>query len=780
MADEFSVHGNEEKKAASPSPDHSSATDSSDIQELGDQSWNIPDREVSSESAASPKKPEEDAPFPMMSMFGDEEEVKSSSSLDISRLIRGVLARRKLIAVIATSITLLFGVMAFTLMHHSWQAQVTLIKREKQDSFQVGRFGSPFQAQEYSLKTLLDTLLLPSALEETIRRSGIDTIPRKLAKKIDLIVGKESSIFHFTMIWESADKAKEIVNNLADVFVERNRQIRRGDAEENYLYYSDQLESAREKVKSVSVEILSFRREHGVVNLDTEMGVLLAELSGLETEHQKMAGELSAKRESLQRLEKALSDEPEMIVQSSYFRNPLKKKLADLEWEYEQARARYTEKNPKVLKIELKIRDAKRLIAQGQDKATPENTFTFNPIRQELSLRHYSLADDIKMTASKLAALQSVLDRVRGKLSDYSANEKTYVQLQAKHEAAVRLQDNLLNRVEEARVMMNRNEADFDIIEYARTPDEPLSSGRKMMVIAGVILGAMAGVFVALVIEFLDKGIRTRREIAGISGLELGVEFQHVPAQEQIVIDASRPTEPVAGLFRRFANDLLASLEPEQWQSMAIVSVEPHAGRSLVATNLAQAMALKEYSVLLVDADLSSDAGTRPADLYELGGGKPGLVEVLRDSLDVEQAIQQTETAHVRLIAASGGELPEDSLIELGGKRVRQLTDKLRSRADCVLYDVPPSVKQETVFELVAAIGHAILVVRSGQSSKGDVKEMVECLTERGVEIHAFIIADVADDFMQGGLVFEKEIEKKPEKKARKKWFGKGESYAKA
>ena len=54
MADEFSVHGNEEKKAAAPSLEHSSATDSSGIQELGDQSWNIPDREASSEHVASP------------------------------------------------------------------------------------------------------------------------------------------------------------------------------------------------------------------------------------------------------------------------------------------------------------------------------------------------------------------------------------------------------------------------------------------------------------------------------------------------------------------------------------------------------------------------------------------------------------------------------------------------------------------------------------------------------------------------------------------------------
>jgi hypothetical protein len=55
-----------------------------------------------------------------------------------------------------------------------------------------------------------------------------------------------------------------------------------------------------------------------------------------------------------------------------------------------------------------------------------------------------------------------------------------------------------------------------------------------------------------------------------------------------------------------------SQLEEDDWRTLAIISLEPEAGRSLVALNLALALALKERTVILVDADLRTLTGYPP------------------------------------------------------------------------------------------------------------------------------------------------------------------------
>ena len=113
---------------------------------------------------------------------------------------------------------------------------------------------------------------------------------------------------------------------------------------------------------------------------------------------------------------------------------------------------------------------------------------------------------------ARLGALDKLVKEMRDKLNMLTAKKQENNQLKAKVDSIELLADNLRNRVEEARVLMLRNESDFDIIERARPPDEAEPSGRKTLAILGVILGGGLGLMIALLQEFLDKRVRTRRE----------------------------------------------------------------------------------------------------------------------------------------------------------------------------------------------------------------------------------------------------------------------------
>lgn len=763
MSDDFSIRENQKKR--SEQGETPVGLDSLSADERGETAWALLEDEVSGQNQEKESRSgSEEAPaFPPMPGFGDDEEEPSRpSSIDIVRLLIGVWSRRNLVVMITAVVVILFGTLAYTMLHHSWTARVVLLKREHIDQFQVGKFGTPFKQQKYSMKTMLDTLKLPSVLSETISKSGLNVLPRDLSRQIGVVLGKESDIFQITVLWDNPKIAAAIANNLADSFLERNLNMRRSDAREVFEYYSEQLNNSSSKLQTIDAAVLEFQEKNGVVNFDSQTEVMLVKIADLEVDFRTMQAELAVDEQAIERLNETLSETPELIVQSSYYRNPLKKKMGELEWALEQARGRYTDKNPKVVDLIDQIEKLQLLIDSGKDEATPENTYAANPIKQELELKRYRLEDEIRLKKARVESLKNSIAISTSKLSSMTGLQKEFFHLTAEQGSIKGVLDNLRNRVEEAKVIMLSGQGDFDIVERARVPDEPESSGRKLLVVAGVILGGGFGLFVALLLEFLSPLIRTRREVAGITETELVFEFQQVPEDEQQVIDIKEPGETVAVVFRRIVNDILAQLSEKELQSLAFVSSERNSGRSLVVTNMAQTLSLKESSCLLIDADLASGAGTRLSDYFELGKALPGLLDVLADHCRASSATTATETRGVHIMPASSSDISDPHAnSHLGSRRMAALISRLRAFGGYVFYDLPPLSQYETAYEAAAEIGHAIVVARSGVSNKKDVRAMAERLRASGVEIHAVILTDVPRSLMQGKVQYDATAKKR-------------------
>jgi capsular polysaccharide biosynthesis protein len=62
---------------------------------------------------------------------------------------------------------------------------------------------------------------------------------------------------------------------------------------------------------------------------------------------------------------------------------------------------------------------------------------------------------------------------------------------------------------------------DVEVLDIASTPSEPSGPNRMLYVVVGILLGGMLGVGIVLAIEFLDKSIKTGKDIENILGLRL-------------------------------------------------------------------------------------------------------------------------------------------------------------------------------------------------------------------------------------------------------------------
>ena len=766
-------------------------------EEPGETAWDLAEPLSSQAPAAkdresSAREQEESAfPFPMFpGMGGEEEEAPEPSGLDIQRLVRGVLKRFWLAAGIAIVIATLFLAAAVTLVKPKWEAAATVMVHTRQDEFSLGS-AKPFESQDYNLKTMLDTIKLPSSLREVSSALKLEVTPRTLSAVIGVRTGKESNLFQITAVWDSPAVAADIANKVAEQLVQRSRDLRRKDAEDAYADYKAQLEAARRELQAVTDRMSAFKATHQVSDFNAETQVLLDSLIRLETELNTKIAETEAMRGALADIEEAVQGEPEMVVTSTVYRNPLKTRLTDYEWQLQEARSRYTEQNPKVIKLQTRVDVLKQMIDESQDEGAPENLYSANTKLVALQDRQRELKSDIRIRDAQIEALSQSVQQTRKKLAALTEAEKDFQLLQQRMGSAENLESTLVGRVEEAKVVMLRNEAAFELFEPALPPPEPAPSPKKLIAAAGVVLGGMTGLFVVLLLELMDPFVRNRRDALGVPGITLAWELEKVPEGHYALVDATEPGDPVAIFFRRLINDLDAKLDPKEWMCLGVTSAEPQAGRTLAATNLAQALAMKEYPVILIDADLRGTALMRPADLFEIPGDRPGLLQALRDQAPVAALLSTTETPGLSLVTSgcwrpeqareerSGDEPPsvhrstaaaehagaksgtsptgrcqDRDLPRLGSRQFRAVMDTLRQSGRHLVYDLPPLESHETALEAAADLGNVMLVARSAQTTRGQLREAAHLVEDRGAKVCGILVTDVRTDMLDGAPLF--------------------------
>lgn len=676
--------------------------------------------------------------------YQDPDETENELNIDIHRYLSGVWEQRwSSLAIMVTVTSLILMLIVFG-VSRSWQASTTLIKRDHQDNLTLAE-RNPFKFQEYNLSTLLDTLKLPSSLDRIRQKANLDVTLTTLATAIDVAIGRDSKIINIKMTWDNSDMAAKLANLVSETFIDRTRRLLRDDAKAAHEYYSAQLTTTRDQAGKLAARVMEFKQKNNISDLDTETKVILEEMSRLQGEYNSRIAEADALREAQIRLQEALVDEPDKVITYTIFRSPLKSRLAEYEWELRDALSKYTEKNPKVIKLRERISALTKLIEQSKDEQVPENTYTNNTKREEMELRLQELADEIKMREAQAKALDNTLGEMKSKLSILGTWDRDYLMLKTQLDGMLDLENHLARRVEETRLAMQRNDAIFDVVEYAIPPVDPLPSGRKLLAIAALLMGLMSGFLYAISREFLDPFIRSSRDLDKLVSSNAILEVAH--DKEQVpVIDVNNPISPLANRYRSFINEIDAIEPADRYAPIAILSLEPGSGRSATAANLALIRSIKGQKTTLLDADLRPNTGHRSGTKLEMKKQQvPGLYEYLTQG--TEPFAQQDDATHISVIGAGAHIKDSIGLLKLGQVNLKALLSRYFSDRFSFI-ELPPALGLEVSLEQASLVGRAIIVTRSGHTRRKDIKQYLDQLQKRGITCLGLVLNDVAPSRM--------------------------------
>ncbi len=266
------------------------------------------------------------------------------------------------------------------------------------------------------------------------------------------------------------------------------------------------------------------------------------------------------------------------------------------------------------------------------------------------------------------------------------------------------------------------------------TPAQPASSPIRPRVLFNTLLaalvGALLGMGVAFLIEYLDDTIKTPDQVRDLTGLAtLGgvVKLEGATPADRLVATTSARS-PSAEAYRVLRTNLQFSSLDKPLATLVITSATPGEGKSTTAANLAIVLAQAEKRVILVDADL------RRPSLHKIFRvpNHTGLSTALLDKQhDPAVYLQDAEVPNLRILVT--GPIPPNPAEMLSSTRMGEVIETLKGEADVVVFDMPPVLAVADASILASRVDGTVLVVGVGEARGEMLVQAVERLESVGV-----------------------------------------------
>lgn len=269
--------------------------------------------------------------------------------------------------------------------------------------------------------------------------------------------------------------------------------------------------------------------------------------------------------------------------------------------------------------------------------------------------------------------------------------------------------------------------AKLTVVNPPTLPTSSVEPRTAQNVVIGVALGLLVGVGIALLVNALDRRVKSAEQLEAIAEKPVvgKIPFRTKEDSEQgseHIVPFREGHSPAAESFRRLRTNLQFLNVDNPPRVIVLTSSVAMEGKSETAVNMSLALAEAGNRVLLIEADLR-----RPLVVnYMSMPDKVGLTNILSGQADILDVVQETRHEGVDLLAC--GPLPPNPSELLASDTARNLIQGLRQAYDYVIIDSPPLLPVTDGALLARITDGALLVVRSDRTTTDQVMQAVDNL----------------------------------------------------
>lgn len=217
-------------------------------------------------------------------------------------------------------------------------------------------------------------------------------------------------------------------------------------------------------------------------------------------------------------------------------------------------------------------------------------------------------------------------------------------------------------------------------------------------------------------------------------------------AEQPDLITLTDPRSRAAEAYRTLRTNLTFAALDKPIETLIVTSAAPDEGKSTVLANLAVTMAQGERRTILVDADLR-----RPC-LHEIFGvaNDRGLTSMIVEETTMDDP-SLIDVGVDNLWLVPSGPLPPNPADILGSRKMEQVIDGLKARADIILFDASPVISVTDAAVLGTKVDGVLLVVSAGRTRREHAQRAKELLERVQVRIVGAVLNDAPRGVVLGG-----------------------------
>lgn len=498
---------------------------------------------------------------------------------------------------------------------------------------------------------------------------------------------------------EDPKLAAAVVNALTDAYIEQNKELKSGIAQEAADWLEQQLEGHREQLNESQKALQQFREQRPDASDTTDLGT--SRLESLNTSLMSARTDRIMK-ENLQAQVRAVAGndaalENLQVVQNDLEIQAIRRELTTLRQQDLQLAPKFGERHPDRVKLRVAMDGVeRRLRAALADLTARIETDYQAAVRQEQSLAR-------AVETQKRESLVSA-----GRRAEYEGLARAAATDQE-------IFTTLLQRAKETGVNSGLVASNIRIVDRASVPQTPVSPNmRRSLTLAG-LGGTLLAVLLAFFRDYMDRAIATPEELKSSLGLPcLGLvpRLSNREKKESPLISDRRQPAAFKEAFRALRTTVLFSSADEPRRTILVTSTGPGEGKSTVTCNLAISLAQTGRRVLIIDADMRKPRVHQILD-HRM---EPGLSEAIAKGSTSPDVAMQTSIPNLWILPS--GDVPPNPSDLLSSEACRQLLDSMAAAFDWVFIDSPP-VLAVTDASLVAHLAAGVIFVVAADQTKG-------------------------------------------------------------